>query len=396
MRDVIKDKKIWIKAVSQQWGRIAGIIFLGAVSITVYEWVRSSSAHRELPAAVTAPTIQTVTALGKLVPHGEVIKLTAPTASQENRLNQLLVQEGDHVKAGQLIAVLYSHDRLKAAFAEAEEEVSVAQAKLAVTQAGAKQGEIEAQRAEIARLEAERQGNIEAQAATVARLQLELQNAQLEFNRYQSLYQDGVISASQQDNKQLIRDTAQRALQEAQIGLERLRSTTPNELNREKATLAKIAEVSPEDIHLAQAEVNRTLANLDQAKASLAETEVRSPIDGEILYINTRAGEAVSTEGIVEIGKTQQMQVIAEVYQSDVGEVHPGQRVRVTGDAFSSELRGTVERVGSQVRRQTIVNTDPSANIDGRVVEVYAILDAASSQRAAKFTNLQVKVVIEP
>jgi HlyD family secretion protein len=58
-------------------------------------------------------------------------------------------------------------------------------------------------------------------------------------------------------------------------------------------------------------------------------------------------------------------------------------------------LLGKVERIGSQVKRQTIVNTDPSTNIDARVIEVHVALDAASSQKAAKFTNLQITAEIE-
>ena len=339
--------------------------------------------------------IRTITALGRLSPKGEVIKLSAPTSSPENRVEQLLVKEGDRVKAGQIIAVLDSRDRLQAALAEAEEQVNVAQAKLAVIQAGAKSGEIEAQRAEIARLEAEQQGNIEAQAATVARLQSELQNAQTESARNQSLYQQGAISASQRDSKRLIRDTAQRSLQEAQASLSRIQLSSPQELNKARATLAQIAEVRPVDVRSAQAEVNRAIAVRNQAKASLAQASVRSPVNGEVLYVHTRAGETVSNEGIVEIGQTRQMRAIAEVYQSDVSQVKPGQRVRVTSDSIPGELTGTVERVGSQVRRQTIVNTDPSANIDARIVEVHTTLDDASSQKAAKFTNLQVRVEIE-
>ena len=116
---------------------------------------------------------------------------------------------------------------------------------------------------------------------------------------------------------------------------------------------------------------------------------------GEVLYIHTRSGEVIAPDGIVEIGQTRQMAAIAEVYQSDVAKVQVGQRVRVKSHVLPSELTGTVEWIGSQVRRQTIVNTDPSSNIDARVVEVQATLDAASSQKAAKFTNLQIQVVIE-
>ncbi|GAB4373959.1 MAG: ABC exporter membrane fusion protein [Elainellaceae cyanobacterium] len=395
MQDAIKGRSTLIKIASQRSIPIAGIALLGIGSASVYGWRQWSTAAADSPATVTAPAIQTVTALGRLAPLGEVIKLSAPTSSQENRIDQLLVQEGDRVEAGQVIAILDSHDRLKAALAEAQEQVEVAQAQLAVIQAGAKQGEIAAQRAEIARLEAERQGDIDTQLATVARLQAELQNAQTEYNRYQSLYQEGAISASERDSKQLTMDTAQRSLQEAQSVLDRIRSTSPQELNQAQATLAEIAEVRPVDVQEAQAEVERSIAARNQAQASFDQTLVRSPIDGEVLYIHTRSGEVVSSDGIVEIGQTRHMQAIVEVYQSDISKVQPGQRARVTSDAIPGELTGTVERVGSQVRRQTVVNTDPSANIDARVIEVHVTLDHASSQKAAKFTNLQVQVVIE-
>lgn len=395
MQDVIRGRNAFVKAVSQRWVALAGITLLSVGGATVYGWMRLSSSHPNSPATVTAPVIQTVTALGRLAPHGEVIQLSAPTSSQENRIDRLLVKEGDQVKAGQVIALLDSHARLKAALAEAQEQVNVAQASLAVTQAGAKQGEIEAQRAEIARLEAEHQGNIEAQAATVARLQSELQNSQSEYNRYQSLYQEGAISTSERDSKRLTLDKAQKSLQEAQATLNRIRSTSPRELNKAKATLAQIAEVRPVDVRSAQAEVNRAIAARSRVQASFDQALVRSPVDGEVLYVHRRSGEVVSSDGIVEIGQTKKMQAIAEVYQSDISKVRPGQRVRVTSDSIPGELIGTVERVGSLVRRQTIVNTDPSANIDARVVEVHATLDDASSQKAAKFTNLQIEVVIE-
>ncbi len=166
-------------------------------------------------------------------------------------------------------------------------------------------------------------------------------------------------------------------------------------MNKAKATLEQISEVRPVDVRSAQAEVNRAIASRNQAKASFAQSVVKSPINGEVLDIHTRSGEVVSTNGIIEIGQTRQMQALAEVYQSDVSKIRVGQRVKITSNSIEGELTGTIERVGSQVRRQTIVNTDPSTNIDARVIEVHAILDNASSQKAAKFTNLQVQVVIE-
>lgn len=347
---------------------------------------------------VSTPEIKTVTALGHLEPKGQVIKLSAPASSAGgggSRVELLLVKEGDRVKAGQTIAILDSRKRLQAAVKEAEEQVRVAQTKLDQTLAGAKPGEIQAQRATIARLEAQGQGDIESQTATVARLEAEVRNAQAEDNRYQMLYQQGAISASQRDSKRLTLETARKNLQEAQASLNRTRSTSVQQLNEARATLDKIAEVRSVDVKAAKAEVDEAIASLNQAKANLEDAYVRATQDGKVLYIHTRPGEVVSSDGIIEIGQTRQMYAVAEVYQSDITKVRQGQRVRVTSDSLPGELQGTVDWIGSKVLRQNVVNTDPSQNIDARVIEVHVRLNEASSQKAAKFTNLQVKVVIE-
>ena len=379
----------------QRWmGVMATVCVVGLAGAGCSVWQSQSSPITSQNTVVSPQKISTVTALGRLEPQGEVIKLSAPSSGNGNRVDQLLVQAGDHVQAGQVIAILDSRERLQAAYEQAQEEVSVSRASLAITQAGAKQGEIEAQRAEIARLAAQRQGDIEAQLATVARLTSELQNAETEFTRYESLYQQGAISDSDRDSKRLALDTAQKTVQEAKAVLARIEATSPAQLNQARANLAQIAEVRPVDLRAKQAEVDRAIAAMKQAKANLDQAYVKSPIAGEILELHTRPGEVVSNDGIVEIGETQRMYAIAQVYQSDIQTVKPGQQVSVSSDSIPGELLGTVERIDSQVKRQTIVNTDPSTNVDGRVVEVHVALDPASSQRAAKFTNLQVTVEI--
>lgn len=392
---MLQDSSVSIlKGRPQLWIGVAALVVFTGAGYGVWK-SQSAQPVASSPTEVTVPRITTVTALGRLEPQGEVIRLSAPASNSGNRVEQLLVQEGDRVEAGQVVAILDSRDRLQAAYEQAQEEVRVAQAQLAITQAGAKQGEINAQQAEIARLEAQRQGDLEAQEATVARLEFELQNAETEFNRYRSLYEQGAISASDLDSRQLTLDTVRRSVEEARAVLARIQSTRPAELDQARATLERIAEVRPVDVQAKQAEVDRAIAAMQQAKAELDQAYVRSPIEGEVLDIHTRAGEVVSSDGIAEIGKTQQMYAIAEVYQSDINRVQPGQSARITSDSISGELVGTVERIDSQIKRQTIVNTDPSTNIDARIVEVHIALDAASSQQAAKFTNLQITAVIE-
>ncbi|MBN3924761.1 ABC exporter membrane fusion protein [Nostoc sp. NMS4] len=341
------------------------------------------------------PQLKTVTALGRLEPQGKVIKLSAAVSADGSRVEKLLVKEGDRVKAGQLIAILNSRDRLQASLIEAQEQVKVAQANLNRTQAGAKRGEIAAQKAAIARLEAERQGDINAQAATIERFQAEVRNAQAEDERYQQLYQQGAISASQKDSKRLNLETAQKSLQEAQAQLNRTQSTSQQQVKQATATLDEIAEVRGVDVESAQAEVNRAIAAMNLAKVNLEQAVVRSPQNGQVFEIHTHPGELVSNDGIADIGQTSQMYVIAEVYESDIGKVHSGQQVRIFGDNLPIELQGIVDRKGLQVRRQNVINTDPVSNIDNRVVEVHIRLDEASSQKAATLTNMQVKAVIE-
>lgn len=373
-------------------GIIASLLFGGISFYIVKHWQYSGNPQiQSIPKKL--PEIKTVTALGSLVPQGDVIKLSA--SADGSRVEQLLVKEGDRVHKSQVIAILDSRDRLEAALKEAQAQVKVAQANLSKTQAGPKRGEITAQKAAISRLEAEGQGDIETQIATVARLQTIAENAEVEHQRYQQLYQEGAISASQHDSKRLTLESARKSLQEAQAQLKYTQSASQQKLKEAIANLDRITEIPAVDVDAAEAEVNRAIATMNRAKANLQQAYVRSPQDGQVFEIHTQPGELVSDDGIVNIGQTNQMYVHAEVYESDISKVHPGQSVRVINDFLPSELRGTVDRLGIQVRRQNVINSDPSTNIDGRVITVHIRLDHASSQKAAKFTNMQVKVVIK-
>jgi len=375
-------------------GIIASLLVSGISFYTVKLWQNSVTQESPVPAK-QLPQLKTVTALGRIEPQGEVIKLSAAVSAEASRVEKLLVKEGDSVKAGQVIAILSSYDRLQAALKEAQEQVKVAQANLNRIQAGAKRGEIIAQKAAIARLKAERQGDIDTQAATIDKFQAQLQNAQAENQRYEQLYQQGAISASQRDSKRLNLETAQKNLQQAQAQLNRTQWTSQQQIQEATATLDRISEVRGVDVAAAQAEVNRAQAAMNLAQVNLKQAEVRSPQNGQIFKIHTHPGELVSNDGIADIGQTSQMYVIAEVYESDIAKVHPGQKVKIFGYFLSIELQGIVHRKGLQVQKQNVIDTDPANNIDSRVVEVQIRLDKASSQKAANLSNMQVKTVIE-
>ncbi|MGL5940961.1 MAG: ABC exporter membrane fusion protein [Waterburya sp.] len=368
-------------------------LILGGV--TVYKISSTNTSQTEVPPPAM-PEIKTVTALGRLEPSGEIIEISASSGSEGNRIEELLVKQGDPIKTGDVIAVLDSRDRLQASLNQAQEQVRVAEANLTLVKAGAKTGEIQAQQAAIARIEAERSNDIMAQTAMVARMQAELNNAQVEYQRYQNLYQDGAISASERDSKYLALATAKEQVEEAQANLNRIESGQQEQLAEAKATLNKIAEVRPVDIAVAEAEVREAKAAVQTAQAELDQAYIKSPQAGTVIKIMTRPGEVVaSDEGIVRIGQTSQMYAVAEVYESDIGKVKLGQPVNVTSSALPQKLTGTVDSIGLEVERQEVVNTDPTANIDAKVVEVKVKLDPESSKKVAGLTNLLVDVRID-
>ena len=165
-------------------------------------------------------------------------------------------------------------------------------------------------------------------------------------------------------------------------------------LNEAKATLKKIAEVRPVDIKVAEAEVREAQAALATAQAELDFAYVKAPRAGRVLDILTRPGEIVSSDGIARIGQTSQMYAVAEIYEGDIDKVQVGQQVKITSNAISGELQGTVEQIGLEVQRQEVINTDPAANIDAKVVEVKVLLTEESSKKVEGLTNLLVKVMI--
>ena len=98
-------------------------------------------------------------------------------------------------------------------------------------------------------------------------------------------------------------------------------------------------------------------------------------------------------EGLLALGRTDEMFAIAEVYETDVARVAVGQRATITSPALREPMTGVVEWINLQIGKQDALGTDPAARKDARVVEVEIRLD--DSRRAAALTNLQVEVEVE-
>ncbi|MGH7806375.1 MAG: HlyD family efflux transporter periplasmic adaptor subunit, partial [Candidatus Binatia bacterium] len=180
--------------------------------------------------------------------------------------------------------------------------------------------------------------------AEVQRLEVELAHAEREFRRYDGLWSEKIESAT-------------------------LRDEWWTKLSALKADLAR-------------------------ARAALEKTTVRSPIRGQVIDVHAREGERVDLDGIVELAMTDEMLAVAEIYETDIGRVRIGQRATVSSPALAEPLGGKVERIGRKIGKLDVLDADPVAKTDARVVEVEIRLDDA--ERVAALTNLQVEVSIEP
>ena len=165
-----------------------------------------------------------------------------------------------------------------------------------------------------------------------------------------------------------------------------------NELSRNDK-LKQRKMISSADVEALELKVTIAAAEVAQARALLERARVKAPIDGRVIAIHARDGERVGINGIVELGRTDEMFIIAEVYETDIGRVVVGQRVNASSPALKQALTGVVERIGLKVGKMEALATDPVSRVDARVVEVQIKLD--DSSLAADLTTLQVEVVLE-
>lgn len=364
-------------------------------STSLYSFARSQlRSQLDKPTPMSSPVMTTVTALGYLEPEGEVVRLSAPNSQGGVRVAKLFVKQGSWVRQGQTVAIVDSYYPRLASLEMAQQQVLVAQASLNQVKAGAKAGDISAQKATIARLEADLEGATSVKQATIVRLAAELDNVASENRRYQQLYKLGAISASQAEAKYLRVKVAQQQYQEAKASHERILKTSQQQLMEAKAKLRSMTEVRLTDIQAAQTIVENAKAAVKQAQAEWELSSVRSPINGQILKINTRPGEIINNTGIADIGHTQQMYAVAEIYETDIKKVRLGQSAVITSDALPTQLHGTVTDIGLQLGKQNIFN-NLQADTDNKVVAVkIRINNMKAHKEITALTNLQVQVRI--
>jgi HlyD family secretion protein len=343
----------------------------------------------EKKAVTTLPQRVEVVALGRLEPQGQVVRVGGPTGERIQRLN---VKEGDRVAKGAVLGYLESYpERLVERDRAASQLIEAQQHLQAATDYG--NAQIQEAKTRVRQVDRPRTFEINAQKAAIRKLEAELNLANLDLQRNRSLYQQGAIAKQILDRQVSQVRQLQEAVNSATAMLIKLE--TERTMNMQNAQ----AQLRSQQANLPLAQIQVAIAsaqqNLNLAKARLDRTMIRAAKSGRVLRIIAHEGEAIGSSGILDLGDTQQMYVVAEVNETDLRSVKIGQPATITSrnGAFSQPLSGEVVEIGWQVFKNNVLDDDPAANADARVVEIKIRLD--DSQSVEGMTNLQVDVRVK-
>jgi HlyD family secretion protein len=223
------------------------------------------------------------------------------------RIERVLVEEGQKVRHGDLLATLDTQS-LNARIDEAAAQVEQARAQLAKTQNGNRPQDI-----------AQGRARVEAAAATAA-------NAEQDYRRRSALVGPGAISRDLWEQTIADRNRAQAQLREAR-----------------QALLLLEAGSRPEDIAAARAQLRSAEATRRSASTDLSDTRLLAPEDA---IVDTRAKEPGAivqpTETVLTLAIPRPLRIRAYVAEPDLPRIRPGLPVTVTADGTTKTYRGTI------------------------------------------------------
>jgi len=280
-------------------------ISLGGISCSGNN--KSSSNFKEEITSDFIPPIKAVAALGQLSPSGEIRQLAAPISQfgSSPRIIEILVNEGDFVKKGDILAIFENEEKLIADLERNENLINIINEEITL-----KKDQI--QRYELA-------------------------------------------------------------------------------LSKDAYSFVEFSQRKDELLKLQKHKIN-LIGDQKNIKIDLFNSKLMSPIDGFILAINKRVGERAQNEGILEIGSSQKMEALIEVYESDIDRVFISQNVELSSEngGFQKNLKGKVIRISPQVKQRKVLSTDPTGDADSRIIEVLVKLDQDSVEIVQNYAGMKV------
>ncbi len=307
----------------RRWVWVVLVLALGLGAWTVASRGRTRGARLDLEALTVTVTPQTLTP--RIDASGVLVPLQSVNVSPKvaGTLVELLVEQGDTVQAGQLLArmdasgLLPQRERLQAT-------VQAATATLNRLRNGNRPEDIAAARARVAS----------------ARSRRDL--LQQRLARQQTLFAQGAI--------------AQDALDESKANLQAAIAALDEQTN-----LLRLLERGPRAEDIAQAEAQLREAKAQQAalEVQIADTEIRAPFAGVVTQKFASVGAFVTPTTTASVTNSATstsivaiatgLEVLAKVPEADIAQIRVGQPVEITVEAYPDrQLRGRVRLIAPQ------------------------------------------------
>lgn len=290
--------------------------------------------------SVSGVQAQTVSAVGRVLPGSGVIDVSAPAGET---VEAVLVKEGAWIEAGTPLARLSSNGAAKQRLQSAETEIASARQRM--------QGDIALAR----------------QLLSVAEEEAKIADGRLK--RIRDAGDSEFISPDTIEARSLSAAAAQSKLAQA------------------RQDLAKAEREGRKAISAAESEQRL-------AATALVASGVPAPMKTRVLKVLARPGQTTGRQDLFKLGDTSTIQVVAEVYETDVLKVKAGQRATITSPAFAKPMTGVVETVSGMVFRNTLQSMDPNAQVFARVVEVAIKMDAVDPLDRLIFLQVDVKITL--
>ena len=357
--------------------------------------------------------------------------ITPIAAKVYGRVSQVLVDDNQAVKAGQVLVKIDPRDyqaavdQAKAALAVAESEARSAGVDVPRTRENVASGNSSADAqylgalADVARAQATYE---QAQTADLAWAEANIEksraNAQLalaDLARYTPLMEKGEISKQQYDAAKANADATASALkadQERLAQAKRSVEVSKAQLDAAKARVAQAqagvaaAKADLKQVSIKSAEAQSKIAKVEQARASLAAaelnlsyTEVVAPIDGVATHKTVELGQIVQAgQGLMTVVPLQSVWVTANFKETQLRAMKPGQPARVKVDTYGKTFSGHVDSIAGATG--AVLSLLPPENATGNYVKVVQripvkiILDPIPQEKAVLRPGMNVEATV--
>lgn len=313
--------------------------------------------------------------------------LNGITARIDGDVKAVHVEENQSVQAGDVLVELDPRDyevtveQVRAQLLKAQANERAENPNLPITQSTS-QASVSTSKSEVANTEAAVAAAERDQLAALSRLQeVEANNtrAQADVARYKSLVEKNEVSRSQYDqvtatakalaasvdSARASADAAQKVVDQRRAQLDEARSL----MESARVNAPNQVAISRANLQSKQADVQAMKAQLDRAQLDLSYCKIVAPVSGVISKRTVEVGEHVGRgQRLVTLADLGDLWVTANFKESQVKQMHSGQSVTISVDAFDQDFEGTVEAMPGSTG--SVTSLLPPENATGNYVKV--------------------------